>query len=54
MTRENVSTPIFDQLLREMSQRAEPQPPAQAKEPDAEKKPTDRPNTGQRRRHRAE
>jgi hypothetical protein len=29
MTRESVmSTPIFDELLREMAQRAEPRPPA--------------------------
>ncbi len=36
MTRESVmSTPIFDELLREMAQRAEPRPPA-APTPEAE------------------
>jgi hypothetical protein len=48
MTRENVmSTPIFDQLLREMAQRAEPRTPSQeqqAAEPEAQ------PQSGGRRR----
>lgn len=54
MTRENVmSTPIFDQLLREMAQRAEPhatQPPPQEPlaPPEAERTPAPR------RRHRAD
>jgi hypothetical protein len=50
MTREDVvSTPIFDQLLREMAQRAEPQPPPAKPEAQADQA---RPNP--RRRHRAE
>lgn len=48
MTRENVmSTPIFDQLLREMAQRAEPRATPQEQqtaEPEAQ------PQTGGRRR----
>jgi hypothetical protein len=50
MTREDVvSTPIFDQLLREMAQRAEPQaPPAQPEGP------ADQGHPNPRRRHRAE
>jgi hypothetical protein len=52
MARENVmSTPIFDQLLREMAQRAEPRATPQeqvAQEPEEQA-----PTTG-RRRHRAE
>jgi hypothetical protein len=56
MTRENVmATPIFDQLLREMAQRAEPLPPAQ---PPAEPAPrsgeAEQAPAGARRRHRAE
>jgi hypothetical protein len=48
MTRENVmSTPIFDQLLREMAQRAEPRT-APAEQPAAEPEP--QPSTGGRRR----
>lgn len=52
MARENVmSTPIFDQLLREMAQRAEPRATPQeqsAQEPEPQSPPTGR------RRHRAE
>lgn len=53
MTRENVmSTPIFDQLLREMAQRAEPRAPATPTgESDA---PAEQPRAGSRRRHRAD
>lgn len=54
MARENVmSTPIFDQLLREMAQRAEPhatpQPDDGAQAGEAEPA-----KSAQRRRHRAE
>ncbi|MFI7678994.1 hypothetical protein [Actinophytocola sp. NPDC049390] len=52
MTRENVmSTPIFDQLLREMAQRAEPR--ATPREQAAEESEPQAPAPG-RRRHRAE
>ena len=52
MTREDVmSTPIFDQLLREMAQGAEPQPPAQ---PAAHAEPGEQGRPNPRRRHRAE
>jgi hypothetical protein len=56
MTRENVmSTPIFDQLLREMAQRAEPRAPsAAAAEPESRGTPTEAQRAGARRRHRAE
>ncbi len=56
MARENVmSTPIFDQLLREMAQHAEPAAPAaQTPEPEARATSTDQPRSGGRRRHRAE
>jgi hypothetical protein len=53
MTREDVvSTPIFDQLLREMAQRAEPQPPPA--KPEANAAPADQARPNPRRRHRAE
>jgi hypothetical protein len=53
MTREDVMpTPIFDQLLREMAQRAEPQePPA---EPQGHATPAEQARPNPRRRHRAE
>ncbi|GAB1512424.1 hypothetical protein [Actinophytocola sp. KF-1] len=52
MARENVmSTPIFDQLLREMAQRAEPR--ATPREPAGQEPEQQAPATG-RRRHRAE
>ncbi|MGH3757078.1 hypothetical protein [Actinophytocola sp.] len=52
MTRENVmSTPIFDQLLREMAQRTEPGPPPT--EPETRSAPPEQTPTP-RRRHRAE
>jgi hypothetical protein len=55
MTRENVmSTPIFDQLLREMAEHAEPSAPAPTAEPEAKSTPAERPATTTRRRHRAE
>jgi hypothetical protein len=55
MARESVmSTPIFDQLLREMAQRAEPRATApEAAEP-ADEKAADQPRGGARRRHRAD
>ena len=54
MTREDVmSTPIFDQLLREMAQGAEPQqaPPAA---PESQAAPAEQARPNPRRRHRAE
>ncbi|WP_291419571.1 hypothetical protein [Actinophytocola sp.] len=57
MTRENVmSTPIFDQLLREMAQRAEPRAPtAPPPEPEeAMSAPAEQARAGARRRHRAD
>ncbi|GAB3449669.1 hypothetical protein [Actinophytocola sediminis] len=45
------STPIFDELLREMAQRAEPDAPAPSPEEPASPKP---PSPPPRRRHRAE
>jgi hypothetical protein len=52
MTRENVmSTPIFDQLLREMAQRAEPRATTQEQVP---QEPQQQAPTSGRRRHRAE
>ena len=53
MARENVmSTPIFDQLLREMAQRAEPHANPQEQPPAAEQ---EQPKaTPGRRRHRAD
>lgn len=53
MARESVmSTPIFDQLLREMAQRAEPQEGQQDQPPPAEQ---EQPRvTPARRRHRAD
>jgi hypothetical protein len=55
MTRESVmSTPIFDELLREMAQRAEPRPPV-APHPEAEARAAaDDPTRAGRRRHRAD
>ena len=53
MTREDVmSTPIFDQLLREMAQGAEPQPPPA--QPEAYAAPAEQGRPNPRRRHRAE
>lgn len=53
MTREDVmSTPIFDQLLREMAQHAEP--PAPPAKPEAHATPGGEARPNQRRRHRAE
>lgn len=56
MTRESVmSTPIFDELLREMAQRAEPRPPSP---PPPEAEPREANNDPTRgaasRRHRAD
>ncbi|MFC4858971.1 hypothetical protein [Actinophytocola glycyrrhizae] len=52
MTRETVmSTPIFDQLLREMAQRAEPRATPQDQPPAAEEQQQTAPT---RRRHRAD
>ncbi len=52
MARENVmSTPIFDQLLREMAQRAEPRPTSQEQ---VAQEPEQQAQTSGRRRHRAE
>lgn len=56
MTRESVmSTPIFDELLREMAQRAEPRPPSPPP-PEAEPVGANNDQTGGagRRRHRAD
>jgi hypothetical protein len=53
MARESVmSTPIFDQLLREMAQRAEPRVTAQEPQPGHE--PDQPPSAPARRRHRAD
>jgi hypothetical protein len=53
MARENVmSTPIFDQLLREMAQRAEPRVTAPEQQPAHE--PDQPPPAPARRRHRAD
>lgn len=56
MTRENVmSTPIFDQLLREMAQRVEPRVPApSAPEHEVVGASADQSRANARRRHRAE
>ncbi|MBB4912445.1 hypothetical protein [Actinophytocola algeriensis] len=52
MARESVmSTPIFDQLLREMAQRAEPRATAQEQPSGHE---PDQPPAAGRRRHRAD
>jgi hypothetical protein len=52
MARESVmSTPIFDQLLREMAQRAEPR--TTQEQPSAQETPQP-PATPSRRRHRAD
>jgi hypothetical protein len=55
MARESVmSTPIFDELLREMAQRAEPRPTTPA-QPEPEKRaPAEQQRTARGRRHRAE
>ena len=54
MTREDVmSTPIFDQLLREMAQDAEPQPAPPAT-PESQATPAEQARPNPRRRHRAE
>jgi hypothetical protein len=45
-----MSTPIFDQLLREMARRTDRPPPA----PPAEETPAEGSRTPARRRHRAE
>ncbi|HEV7647482.1 MAG TPA: hypothetical protein VGP26_04915 [Actinophytocola sp.] len=53
MTREDVmSTPIFDELIREMAQRAEPQ--ATPAEPQGHAAPAEQARPNPRRRHRAE
>lgn len=53
MTREDaMSTPIFDQLLREMAQGVEPSPPPKEHEPRPTK--PDRSSANSRRRHRAD
>jgi hypothetical protein len=50
-----MSTPIFDQLLREMAQRAEPRAPTTPPpEEDPAQPPPDPAHAGARRRHRAE
>lgn len=59
MARENVmSTPIFDQLLREMAQRAEPRAttpaPSLSPEPPTAPDPEPQRATTPRRRHRAD
>jgi hypothetical protein len=55
MTRENVmSTPIFDQLLREMAQRAEPRAAPPSQETPAPSEPEPPRSTTPRRRHRAD
>lgn len=55
MARENVmSTPIFDQLLHEMTQRAEARAAPPSPEPESRNGPADQPRVGARRRHRAE
>lgn len=56
MARENVmSTPIFDQLLREMAQRAEPHAgPPPAGEPATPQEPDQQRPTPRGRRHRAD
>lgn len=55
MTREDVmSTPIFDQLLREMAQRAEPQPSPPAAPVKHETRATQPDRPSPRRRHRAD
>jgi hypothetical protein len=49
-----MSTPIFDQLLREMAEHADPQPattPSPSSPPSPEQ---DQPQLPERRRHRAE
>jgi len=55
MARESVmSTPIFDELLREMAQRAEPRPATTA-QPEPEKRaPAEQQRAARGRRHRAE
>lgn len=57
MTRENVmSTPIFDQLLREMAQRAEPRATTPSPESPPQQQAEAEPQRGSatRRRHRAD
>jgi hypothetical protein len=55
MARESVmSTPIFDQLLREMAQRAEPRAPTPQKEPVPEQSQEQARSNAARRRHRAD
>lgn len=59
MARDNVmSTPIFDELLREMAQRAEPRAPAPAANPPQDnggQAAVEQPRSGgTRRRHRAD
>jgi hypothetical protein len=55
MTRESVmSTPIFDQLLREMAQRAEPHAKPAPAEPTAQQEPEQPRTATPRRRHRAD
>jgi hypothetical protein len=55
MARENVmSTPIFDQLLREMAQRAEPRAAPPSQETPAPQEPEAQRSNSPRRRHRAD
>lgn len=56
MTREDAMwTPIFDQLVREMTQQAEPETPAEpSPDPEIRLAPAEPPRTGGRRRRRAE
>jgi hypothetical protein len=55
MARESVmSTPIFDQLLREMAQRAEPGAPTPQQDPVPEQGQEQARNSASRRRHRAD
>ncbi|MGH3878577.1 MAG: hypothetical protein ACRDSK_16220 [Actinophytocola sp.] len=55
MTRETVmSTPIFDQLLREMAQRAEPMPASAEPPAEQESRDSEQARSSPRRRHRAD
>jgi hypothetical protein len=55
MGRESVmSTPIFDQLLREMAERAEPRAPTAQQDPASEQPQEQTRSTAARRRHRAD
>lgn len=55
MARESVmSTPIFDELLREMAQRAEPRPATTAKQEPEKRTSGEQPRAARGRRHRAD